>query len=85
MMGKIEEIAFVPIDTRLASRLLELRSDNPTIHITHEQLALDLGTAREVVSRKLAQWETKGLIARARGSVRLVNVRKLEQMSALGD
>lgn len=85
MMGKIEEVAFVPIETRLAARLLEIRSTDNVIHATHEQLSIDLGTAREVVSRKLAQWERKGLVARARGTVKLVNIQKLEAISALGD
>jgi len=56
MMGKIEEVAFVPIEARLAARLLELGIRQSTIRITHEQIAIILGTAREVVSRKLAQW-----------------------------
>lgn len=85
MMGKIEEVAFIPIETRLATRLLELTTSEGTVFATHDQLAIDLGTAREVVSRKLAQWEKSGLIQRARGSLRLVNVRKLENIAALGD
>ncbi|MEO1149655.1 MAG: helix-turn-helix domain-containing protein [Pseudomonadota bacterium] len=85
MMGKIEDVAFVPIETRLATRLLELTSSEGMVLATHDQLAIDLGTAREVVSRKLAQWEKSGFIERARGSLRLVNVRKLENIAALGD
>lgn len=85
MMERIEEVAFVPIETRLATRLLTLTASDGLVLITHDQLANDLGTAREVVSRKLAQWEKSGLIERARGAVRLVNVRKLENIAALGD
>lgn len=85
MMGKIEEIAAVSIDARLASRLLEMRSSHPMIHVTHEQLAVDLGTAREVVSRRLAQWEKNGLIKRARGSLRLLNIGQIESMAKLSD
>lgn len=85
MMGKIEEVAFTPIETRLAMRLLEMRPADDTVHVTHDQLAVDLGTAREVVSRKLAQWEKSGLIVRARGTLRLINIGKLENIAALGD
>lgn len=85
MMGKIEEVAFIPIETRLAARLLELGTAHSIIHVTHEQLSVDLGTAREVVSRKLAQWEKQGLVARARGTVTLINIGKLKTIAALGD
>ena len=85
MMAKIEEIAFVPIETRLADRVLQLRAKTPVIHATHGQLAADLGTSREVVSRKLAQWEKLGLIERGRGSFRLLNVQELRRMATLGD
>jgi len=85
MMGKIEEVAFTPIDTRLAARVLELNASNKIIHVTHEQLAADLGTAREVISRKFAQWEKTGMIERARGSLRVLNTQKLERMAELRD
>ena len=85
MMGKIEEVAFVPIEARLAARLLELGSAASTIQITHEQIAFDLGTAREVVSRKLAQWARAGFIERSRGSLRVVDKAELEKLVALGD
>lgn len=73
MMAKIEEIAFTPIDVRLAQRLIELGGDAASLRITHDQLAADLGTAREVVSRKLAQWEQLDLIERGRGCVKILD------------
>ena len=85
MMGKIEEVAFVPIETRLAGRALQMRAETPVIQTTHEQLAADLGTSREVISRKLAQWEKLGLIERGRGSFRILNAAELQRMATLGD
>ncbi len=53
MMTKIEDIASTPIDIRLAQRLIELGDGAAALHVTHDQLAADLGTAREVISRGL--------------------------------
>lgn len=82
MMSKIEEVAFVPIDTRLAARVLQLQHGNATIKITHDELATDLGTAREVISRKLAQWEKLGMIERGRGSLTILNSEQLQYLAS---
>ena len=81
MMTKIEEVAFTSVDHRLAMRLLELGDQNQTIEVTHEQLASDLGTAREVISRKLAVWEKKSWIKRNRGSLVILDGPQLEQLA----
>ncbi len=59
LLNIINEIAFKKVDERLIS-LLEKKADltkSNTIHVTHEQLANELGTARVVVSRLLKQLE----------------------------
>lgn len=85
MMSKIEEVAFVPIDTRLAARVLQLQNSSSTIKVTHDELATDLGTAREVISRKLAQWEKLGMIERGRGVVHILNTKQLQYLAAGDD
>jgi len=85
MMVKIDEVSFASLDKRLARRLLELRTEGELIEITHEQLANDLGSAREVISRKLVDWEKQGLITRARGSVRINDANRLNGLSGFGD
>lgn len=85
MMAKIEEIAFTPIDMRLAERVLQLSDSRSKIFITHVRLAADLGTAREVISRKLAQWEGEGLIVRGRGGFEILNLHEIEQLAGDGD
>ena len=51
---------------RLARTLLEFRdqigSDNFTLPVTHEELALRLGTVREVVSRNLSRFQAEGFL-----------------------
>lgn len=86
MMVRIEEFAFVPLDARLARRVLDLESDSSGwIHTTHDQLAGDLGSAREVISRKLADWDKKGLVERARGAFRITHRTRLGQLADGGD
>ena len=72
MMAKIDEIAFTPLDARLAGRLAELSQADPVIKVTHEQLANDLGSAREVISRKLLSLEKDGLLKRGRGTIEII-------------
>jgi CRP/FNR family transcriptional regulator len=59
----VDEVAFGRVDIRGAEEL----------HITHQQLAAELGTAREVISRQLQDFQRRGWITQARGVVRLVD------------
>ena len=85
MMMKIEQVAFSPLDQRLAKRIEQMRGPDPLLTITHEQLAADLGSSREVVSRRLAKWEDHGLIERGHRSVRIVNAAGIARLAQLGD
>jgi CRP/FNR family transcriptional regulator len=67
----LDEVAFHSLDARLAKLLLDV-GDN-TITRTHQQLADELGTAREVVSRQLKRYEEKGWLILGRGQVELLN------------
>ncbi len=69
----IDEVAFGRIDMRLAERLLHLARDGDAVHATHQQLASELGTAREVVSRQLTEFQRRGWIEQARGLVTLAD------------
>ncbi len=81
MMAKIEEVTSVSIDQRLALCALELANEEGVVSATHDHIAADLGTAREVVSRKLANWEGLGLIERSRGSFVILNKNALVGMA----
>jgi CRP/FNR family transcriptional regulator len=75
----IEEVAFKRVDLRLAQKLLELGSASGRVHLTHHQLATELGTAREVISRQLQEFQRRGWVHVTRGEVALADV------GALGD
>lgn len=81
MMALIEEITFGKMDNRIAHFLIEKFTGEGTflrsIHITHEQIADELGTAREVVSRLLKEFEKSGALELGRGRVRMTNERLL--------
>ncbi|WP_235008632.1 Crp/Fnr family transcriptional regulator [Candidatus Halocynthiibacter alkanivorans] len=69
----IEEIAFRRIDIRLAARLGELADGQGILRATHAQLASELGTAREVISRQLQEFQRKGWVELSRGSVKMTD------------
>lgn len=56
----IEDIAFQRVDIRLAQKLFSLERGTGTIKATHQQMAAELGTAREVVSRQLGEFQRRG-------------------------
>lgn len=73
----VEEVAFQRMDSRLATYLYDESASGDKIRRTHESIATDLGTSREVVSRLLKELEQQGLIALARGEIRVLKRRKL--------
>jgi len=73
VMSLVEEVAFRRMDQRLARRLAELAGGGGSIETTHADLAADLGTAREVVSRLLKEFERLGAIGLSRGKIHVRN------------
>jgi CRP/FNR family transcriptional regulator len=69
----IEEVAFGRIESRLAQCLLAHRDGDGEIRATHQELAVELGTAREVVSRQLKEFERRGWVALQRGRLRVID------------
>lgn len=77
----VNEVAFSRVDIRLARYLLKNADDNNTVQSTHQQLALDMGSVREVVSRHLNEWERQGWIENQRGKISLLETDKLNEYS----
>lgn len=65
----IEEVAFGRMDARLAQRLLQLSSSSPELRMTHQELAAELGTHREVVTRLLKDMESAQALETSRGLI----------------
>ena len=86
VMSLVEEVAFRRMDQRVARRLTELSArGNGTQHAietTHADLASDLGTAREVVSRLLKEFERLGAITLSRGKIEIRDAGLLRDLAA---
>ncbi len=76
----IEDIAFRRMDIRLAQKIIE-RADAGVLKATHAQLAAELGTAREVISRQLAEFQRRGWVAQARGTVEILDCEGLRGLA----
>jgi CRP/FNR family transcriptional regulator len=79
----IEEIAFQRLDIRLSQKLLDLSRGADKISATHQQMAAELGTAREVVSRQLGEFQRRGWIAQSRGEINLLDRAGVERLASL--
>ncbi|MEE9319677.1 MAG: Crp/Fnr family transcriptional regulator [Granulosicoccus sp.] len=78
----IEEVAFQRLDVRLAQKLVELAEGRQQINTTHQKLAAELGSAREVVSRQLQEFQRRQWVAQSRGAVVILNLAGLESLAA---
>lgn len=76
----IEEIAFRRMDIRLAQKLLELEKDG-VVKSTHQQMAAELGTAREVISRQLSEFQRRDWVAQSRGQIELKDRAAIEKLA----
>jgi len=72
-MTLLEEVVFRKMDERLRDYLLE-KSENNVLTTTHMTIANDLGTAREVVSRILKDFERNSEVELGRNSIRLLSL-----------
>lgn len=72
VMELVEEVAFGRLDERLWEYLME-KSENNALETTHQKIASDLGTSREVVSRLLKDFERKQRLRLSRNSIMLLN------------
>ena len=80
LFGLIDDIVFQRIDVRLAERLLGLEKDG-RIASTHQALAVELGTAREVISRTLGEFQRRGWVELTRGEIRITDRTGIETLS----
>lgn len=71
VMELVEEVAFGRMDARLAEYLVEKAEDN-RLETTHQKIANNLGTSREVISRILKDLERKGEVRLSRNEITLL-------------
>lgn len=79
MSNLIDDIQFKSIRVRISEYLIEQTiADNDSLAITHDHLAIELGTAREVISRTLKKMEKDGLLRLARGQITHIQRSRLQ-------
>ncbi len=79
IIARMGDIVFGGIDQRLAKELLSTNSS--VLNLTHQQLATKLGSAREVVSRHLKQFEAKGWVSLNRGTISILDTVGLKKQT----
>ena len=87
LMHLVGRVAFQRLDLRLASLLNQLFQEHKTtrLQVTHQELAHELGTTREVTSRLLKELEHLGCIRLRRRSVELLSAQDLARLSGAPD
>lgn len=82
VMWAMQQILFKRLDQRLALFLMEesQRLGTDTIHMTHEQIAQQISSAREAVARMLKQFSEDGLVELKRGAIRLLDQNALKAL-----
>lgn len=80
LFALIDDLVFHRVDVRLAERLLQLEQGG-TVQATHQVLAVELGTAREVISRTLGEFQRRGWVELSRGELRLADRSALQRLA----
>jgi len=78
----LENVAFRPLEERLARRLLELCGPDGEVNCTHQFLATDLGSAREVISRILKRWQQNGAVSLERGRIEIISRSAISRLAS---
>ncbi len=83
VMSILDEVVFRRMDARIAAFLLKKAKPESRIQITHQEIAAELGTSREVVSRILEGFASAGLIGSARGELEVLDPEGLGARTAV--
>mgnify|MGYP001815613183 FL=1 len=84
LIALVDVVAFQRTEERLAMHLLQRRDAADSVVVTHQVIADEIGTVREVVSRRLKRFEAAGLVALERGRVRVLDPEGLRHVASEG-
>lgn len=77
VMAVVEEVVFQRMDRRVASLLLTKSKIQHPIQITHQEIAAELGSSREVISRILEDFSQRGIVESGRGTIEILDIEEL--------
>ena len=84
VLSLVEEVAFHHIDSRIAAYLLKFADGQQgVVSKTHAEIASELGTSREVVTRILRDFEADGMIQTLRGRIKILGAADLKKKSGI--
>lgn len=83
MMEIVDEVAFQRMDVRVDSWLLQQAKVQNPLRVTHQHIAAELGSSREVISRLLEDLVSTGLIRSGRGTVEILDLEGLKSRSVV--
>lgn len=83
VMAIVDEVVFQRMDRRIASFLINrARNQNP-LRVTHQEIAADLGSSREVISRLIEDFVSEGIVRTGRSIIEVLDFEKLESRSLM--
>lgn len=77
VMTVVDEVVFQRMDRRVASLLLSKSGSQHPIRITHQEIAAELGSSREVISRILEDFSQRDILKPGRGTIEILDVEEL--------
>lgn len=83
VMVIVDEVAFQRMDTRVAALLLGRSQAQNPIRMTHQEIAAELGSSREVISRILADFASLGFVQLSRGAIQVLDSEPLQKHYAV--
>jgi CRP/FNR family transcriptional regulator, anaerobic regulatory protein len=81
VMAIVDEVVFQRMDRRLASFLLKAASSQNPLRITHQEIAAELGSSREVISRLIEDFDSQGILSSGRAMIEILDFASLESRS----
>jgi hypothetical protein len=82
-MEVVDDVAFQRMDRRVATFLLERSQIKGTIRITHQEIANEIGSSREVISRILEDFSSRGLVSLSRGEIQILDPDAMKLYAAM--
>ncbi|HGG65806.1 MAG TPA: Crp/Fnr family transcriptional regulator [Rhodobacteraceae bacterium] len=81
MMQLLEKVAFQRVECRLAAHLLAHSDTDGTLTVTQQDLATAVGSAREVISRRLDAWSRRGWVKTGRSTLQIIDTDALQTLA----
>lgn len=78
VLALVDEVVFRRMDVRLAAFLFQRGQAQNPLHITHQEIAAELGSSREVISRLIEDFTSQGVLRSKRGVIEILDFEELE-------